>query len=138
MRVADRGVALVVQRVVGQAALLDEGPAVVVAPVGERIRLPELVLLVPAELRRAGARRGLVAADAGDPAVEIEEGTVERLDLCDREVQVGLRLPELVLDGAALERLDLRVVALLDLTPELVGLREQVARVERARAVVAG
>ena len=98
VRVADRLVALVVQRVVRQPALLDVGPAVVVAPVGERARLPELVLLVPAELRRRRARRRLVAADAGDPAVEIEQRRVERRDLGDREVEVGLRLPELVLD----------------------------------------
>src|SRR3954454_10667661 len=78
VRVADRGVALVVQCVVRQLALADVRPTVVVAPGGERVRLPELVLLVPAELRRIGARRRLVAADAADPGVELAEGAHER------------------------------------------------------------
>ena len=90
VRVADRGVAAIVQRVVGQPALADVRPAVVVAPVGERVRLPELVRGVPAELRRVRARRRLVAADAGDPGVEAAERADERLDLGDREVEVGL------------------------------------------------
>src|SRR3954465_14220349 len=107
VRVADRGVTLVVQRVVRQSALVDVRPAVVVAPVGERARLPELVLLIPDELRLVSAGRGLVAADAGDPAVEVEQRTVERRDLRNGEVEVGLRLPELVFDGRALEHLDL-------------------------------
>ena len=70
--------------------------------------------VVPAELRRVGARRRLVAADPGDPAVEVEERPVERLDLRDREIEVGLRLPEPVLDRLAGEDLDRRVVARLD------------------------
>src|SRR5438477_318138 len=67
VRVADRLVALVVERVVRQPALADVRPAVVVGPVGERVRLPELVLGVPAELRRVRAQRRLVAAAAGSP-----------------------------------------------------------------------
>src|SRR5690348_7878315 len=63
VRVPDRVVALIVQRVVRQPALADVGPALLVRPVGERVRLPELVLLVPPELRRGRAGRRLVAAD---------------------------------------------------------------------------
>jgi hypothetical protein len=59
-----------VQLVDRQLALADVGPDTLVVPVGERVRLPELVPFVPAELRRAGARRRLVAAHAGDPRVE--------------------------------------------------------------------
>src|SRR5207249_1796534 len=88
VRVADRRVAPVVQRVVGKLALADVGPAVVIAPVGERVRLPQLVRSVPAELRRARAGRRLVAADAGDPAVKVEQRLVERGDLRDREVEI--------------------------------------------------
>ena len=65
----------------------------------------------------------------------------ERLDLGDREVEVGLALPELLavrrrqlLGARALEHLDLRVVALLDLAPELVRLREEVVGVDREDA----
>src|SRR4051812_49380962 len=119
VRVADRLVTLVMQLVVRQGAVADVRPAVVVAPVGERVGLPELVLLVPAELRGIGTQRRLVAADAGDPGVEIEQRAVERLDLGDREVEIGIRLPEPVLDRFARKRLDLRLVAGFDRTPEL-------------------
>ena len=90
--------------------------------------------VVPAELRRVGARRRLVAADAGDPAVEVEERAVERLDLRLREVEVGVPLPEPVLDRLAGEHLDRRVVARLDRLPELVRLGEEVVRVDREDA----
>src|SRR5579884_2317987 len=86
VRVADRVV----------AAVADVRPAALVRPVGERVRLPELVLGVPAELRRARARGRLVAADAGDPGVEAAERPDERLDLRDREVEVGLALPQVL------------------------------------------
>src|SRR3954468_17534436 len=117
MRVADRVVALVMQLVVRQVALADVRPAVVVRPVGERVRLPQLVLLVPAELRRIGAGRRLVAADPRDPAVEVEQSAVERLELRDREVEIGIRLPERILDRRPLEGLDPGAVAALDLAP---------------------
>src|SRR5947207_15588990 len=104
VRVADRLVALVVERVVGQPALADVRPAVVVSPVGEGVGLPELVLLVPAELRRIDPPRRLVAADAGDPGVEIAQRAVERSDLGDREGQSGLRFPEAVLARASSDR----------------------------------
>ena len=82
--------------VVGQLALADVVPAALVVPVGERVRLPELVLLVPADLRRVRAGRRLVAAQAGDPGVEPAERAAERLDLADRAAEVGLALPERV------------------------------------------
>src|SRR5262249_20297618 len=94
MRAPDGGVAAVVELVVGQVMLVDVVPAALVVPVGERRRLPELVRLVPADLRRVRARRRLVAADARDPRVEPAEGAVERLHLPDRAAEVGLALPE--------------------------------------------
>ena len=52
-RAADRGVALVVQRVVGQVALVDALPQVALGPVGERVVLPHRALVVELdELRR--------------------------------------------------------------------------------------
>ena len=73
VRAADRRVALVVERVVGQVVLGDVAPHVLVRPVRERVELPALVLGVPGELGRAGARRRLVAAQAGDPGVDVGE-----------------------------------------------------------------
>src|SRR5436189_3119576 len=122
VRIPDRGVAPVVELVVRQPALPDVGPAVLAAPVRKRVRLPELVLVVQAELRRLGPRRRLVAADPGDPAVEVEQRAVERLELRDREVEVRVRVPEPVCDRLALEPLDRGPVAPLDLVPALVRL----------------
>src|SRR5581483_10494115 len=58
----------------------------------------------------------------------------ERLDLRLREIEVGLRVPEAVLDLGSLEALDRRAVAPLHLAPELVRLGEEVARVDREDA----
>ena len=55
VRAADRRVALVVERVVGQVVLGDVAPHVLVRPVRERVELPALVLGVPGELGRARA-----------------------------------------------------------------------------------
>src|SRR5262245_51382146 len=78
VRAADRSVAPGMELVDGKLALADVRPDVVIRPVGQRARLPELVPLVPAELRRPRPARGLVATDAGDPAVEPREGRAER------------------------------------------------------------
>src|SRR3954469_21722733 len=66
---ADRPEADVVQRVVGNLVDRDVGPDALLVPVGERVQLPDLEAVRPLHLRRVGAARGLVAADAGDPGV---------------------------------------------------------------------
>src|SRR5262249_53740327 len=53
---ADRGIALIVQLVVGDVVLVDVGPVLLLRPVGQRVELPEPEALVPRELRRLGAR----------------------------------------------------------------------------------
>src|SRR2546421_4718623 len=80
-RAADRLVAAVVQRVVGQVVLRDEAPHIPVAPVGERIELPQGVGLVPLELGGVRARGRLLAAQAGDPGVETAERALQRRHL---------------------------------------------------------
>src|SRR4051794_37058893 len=52
---ADRGVALIVERVVGQIVLEDVVPHVALGPIGQRSGLPEAVLGVPAQPRGVGA-----------------------------------------------------------------------------------
>src|SRR4051794_34843534 len=84
VRAADRGIASGMERVHRQPVLRDVGVDILHRPVRERVRLPELVALVPAELRRAGTRGGLVAAHARDPAVEAGESLAEGADLADR------------------------------------------------------
>src|SRR5438045_7032761 len=76
----DRPVAHVVQRVVRNLVHLNIGPNALLVPVGERMDLPDAVALRPFELRRLGAARRLVAADAGDPGVIRLERAQERLD----------------------------------------------------------
>src|SRR5688500_14046305 len=65
VHVADRHVALVPQRVVGQAVSLQIVPDVTIGPVGDRMQFPAAV----AQFQEvdAGARAGLIAAQAGDP-----------------------------------------------------------------------
>src|SRR6266540_519724 len=71
---ADRGVPTIVELVVGDVVVDDVAPDVLLRPVGQRIGLPELVLLVPLELGGPRAHRGLLAAEAGDPAVDVRQG----------------------------------------------------------------
>src|SRR5919204_1711690 len=66
---ADRAVARLVQRVVRDLVDGDVGPHTLLAPVRERVDLPDAVALRPLELRRARTARGLVAPDARDPGV---------------------------------------------------------------------
>src|ERR1700729_1617853 len=77
----DRPVALVVQRVVGQVALEDIAPQVLLAPVGQRVDLPDPAAVVVLELAGAGAGRSLLATDPRYPRVDVVERALERLDL---------------------------------------------------------
>src|SRR5437588_5477937 len=77
-RAADRVIAPVVEWVVGQVVVGDESPHVAVGPVGQGVELPQAVRLVPLELGSVGARRGLLAAQAGDPGVEPAQGVLQR------------------------------------------------------------
>ena len=103
VRAADRSVTALVERVDRQLALADVRPDVVVRPVGERARLPELVALVPAELRRRP--RGVGDWSRRTPViqpVEARERGAERADLADRATEVGVPLPERVAVGRGL------------------------------------
>src|SRR6476660_9333253 len=91
---ADRAVARLVQRVEGNLVDLDVGPDALLVPVGERMHLPDAVALRPLQLRRLGAARRLVTADARDPGVVRLESGQEGLDLADVAATVGVTLPE--------------------------------------------
>src|SRR5215213_1500767 len=141
VRAADRLVAAIVQRVVRHVVLVDVGPHLRLAPVGERIRLPQAVPLVEGELRREAARVRLRAAQPGDPAVHVLERARQRRDLADAAAGVRVRLPQLRPEALLLlgERepavdVDLEVVALLERTLGLVRLVEQQVGVEREEA----
>src|SRR5829696_4304169 len=113
VRAADRVVALVVQRVVGQVVGVDVGPDVALAPVGERVRLPESVARVPVDLLRVRTVGGLLAPHAGDPALRVGERPLERLHLAQEAAAVrvggphaGHPLAAVGLDGDAVALLD--------------------------------
>src|SRR5687767_14449802 len=78
---ADRVVARVVQRVVGQVALVDALPDVALGPVDQRVVLPQAAGLVALDELGARARRRLLAADAGDPRRGALQRALERGDL---------------------------------------------------------
>src|SRR5215210_7096900 len=66
---ADRTVSGVVQPVVRDLVDRDVAPDALLVPVGKRMDLPDAVALRPLHLRRSGAARRLVAADARDPGL---------------------------------------------------------------------
>src|SRR4051794_32442194 len=108
-RAADRLVAAVVQRVVGQVALADATEEIALGPVDERVVLPDPAALVELDVLGVGPRRPLLAADAGDPRVGAVERALERGDLGPAAAVVRARpRPRRVLDG------DLDAEALLE------------------------
>src|SRR5205823_4826482 len=62
-RAADRRVTAVVQRVVGEVALVDAPPEVLLGPVDERVELPDPAPGVELDGLGVGACRALLAAD---------------------------------------------------------------------------
>src|SRR6266566_9621766 len=134
---ADRAIPGLVQRVERNLVDLDVGPDALLVPVGERVELPDPVTLRPLELRRSGAARRLIAADAGDPGVVGAERFEQRLNLADMAAAVRIRFPEvrtlaLVLLGHRdhLRALELEPVALHQTVPRLVALAAEKLRVE--------
>src|SRR3954447_6157420 len=125
---ADRLVALVVQRVVGEVALVDAAPEVLVAPVGERVVLPQLALIVAFDELTGRAGRPLLAADARDPALGAFQRLLEGGDLGGRAAVLG-PAPGLAL-AARVDDLDLHAEALLEGAPRLDRLVEQDAGVD--------
>src|SRR5688500_10733321 len=94
---ADRGVAAVVQRVVGDVVLADVAPDVLLAPVRERSAL-ELARMpaVGAQLRCVRAGRRLLAPQAGDPGVDPAQRPLERLGLAHAAAGVRVAVPQAV------------------------------------------
>src|SRR5436189_4389745 len=109
---ADRRVAAVVQRVVGDLVDVDVGLDALRVPVDERLDLPDAVPLRPLDLLRVRPCRALLPPDAGDPRVVARERALERLDLADVAAAVGIRLPQPVGRIDRAERPQLEAVAL--------------------------
>src|SRR5215211_985108 len=135
---ADRGIARVVQRVVGDLVDREVRGDPLGVPVDERLNLPHVVALGMLDLLGVRARRGLLAPDAGDPGLVRLERLDERLDLADVAAAVGIRLPQVRPLGDRLlgERvprghgLELEPVPGHEPVPRLVGLLEEDLRVQ--------
>src|SRR5207302_8014462 len=80
-RAADRAVALIVERVVGNAVRVHVFPHLAFAPCRERIELLQAVRGVELALGEPRARRGVLAALPGDPGALAGERAAKRLDL---------------------------------------------------------
>src|SRR3954453_15413201 len=116
---ADRVVALVVQRVIGQRTLGDPPPDVLVGPLGEGVVLHEAAALVALDVLRVRPRLGVVVApDPADPRLGVLERAVERGDLRAAVPAAVRRAPraERVVD------LHLDAEVLLEALPRLPGL----------------
>ncbi len=108
---------------------MDATPQVLVGPVRQRVVLPQPPALVAFDQLRVRARRPLLAADAGDPALGVGERRFERCHLGDRAAV--LRAAPRLLRVARVLHLDLHAEALLERAPGRERLREQHARVDR-------
>src|SRR5947209_14196510 len=80
-RASDRGIALIVERVVWQIVLVDVAPEVLLGPVRQRVDLPQAARIVALELGRVRSGRGLLAPDPADPRVDPCQSALERVDL---------------------------------------------------------
>src|SRR4051794_34807411 len=129
---ADRRVALVVQRVVGQVALEDAPPQVLLGPLDERVVLPDAAALVVLDGLRVRPGGGLLAADAGDPGIGAGQRALQRGHL--GVPAAGARAPRA---GRVLDP-HVDAEALLEGAPGRQRLREQHAGVDRDDARVGG
>ena len=91
---ADRAVARLVQRVVGNLVDVDVGPDALLVPVGERVDLPDAVALGP--LRPSASARGSATGRGGcrRSTRRTARAREQRLDLADVAAAVGVALPE--------------------------------------------
>src|SRR6202158_3875699 len=133
---ANAGVVPIVEGVVGHLMLAHVRLYVVERPAHEGVDLDEAEAAIPADDRRAGALGRLVAPDRGDPRVVARQRSAQGLHLSELAAAIGVAAPEL---GSLVHRLlvdrvfrahgaDGDAVPVLDLSPQLVRLREEDTR----------
>src|SRR5580658_7970902 len=93
-RAADRGVAVVDQRVDQHALLGDEVVHLLLRPGDDRVDLDHFSAVVPLHDPGLPPLVGLVPADAGDPGVVFGQRPLQRLDLAQVAAQVGVAAVE--------------------------------------------
>src|ERR1035441_8913750 len=132
---ADRGVALIVQWMVGEIVLEDVAPQILLGPVGEGTHLPDPPALVAFELGRLSAGRTLFAAQPRDPGIDVAQAQLERRHLS--VPTAVLRGPRLV-RTPGVEHLERDAEAVLELLLSGQCLGEEDAGVDREGPEVRG
>src|SRR5580693_10536216 len=89
-RAADRGVAVVDQRVDQHAVGGDVVVDLLLGPADDRVDLDHLPPVVPLDHLGLAPVAGLVPADAGDPRVIVGQRPLQRLNLAQVAAQVGV------------------------------------------------
>ena len=101
---ADRGVAVVHERIDDDVVLGGVVDQLVERPGRERVDLDHPVLLVPVDERRVGPQPRVLAADAGDPGLVPLERLGERLDLAHLAAQAGVACEQVLAELGVLLR----------------------------------
>src|SRR4051794_22804816 len=116
--------------IVGNVVLAHIAPYHVRGPVGDRIDLYQLELVIPFDLSRRCASAGLPAANGGDPGAQLGQFLLQRFHFAKRAAQVGIAAPQFCAMSVCLlfrrqrwiDPLDTDSVALLDPVHELISL----------------
>ena len=93
MRAADAWIILIVQFIVWDVVVVDVAPDLLGSPVHDRIDFHEIELRVPLNSVRTGSGGGLVAANTGNPSVQLAELPAEWFDLTQAAAEVGVATP---------------------------------------------
>src|SRR5215208_656156 len=117
---------------VGEIVQVDVTPHVAVGPFRQRIELPDAAGLVPFDLLSVRPGGRLLAPDAGYPRLRPLERALQRVDLA--APAAVRRAPRRAVRRGRVHDLDAQAVAVLDLAPDLVGLGEEDAGVDREHA----
>src|SRR6185369_3460231 len=91
---ADRRIALVVKRVVGNVVLVDVAPHVALGPSGQGIDLDQTKLRVTFDDLRVCSCRGLFATNRGDPRSQAREHVFQRFDLALATTEIRIAFPK--------------------------------------------
>src|SRR5688572_4702538 len=126
---SDGSVTPVVEGMVGEIVFVQVAPHVPVAPIDQRIELPDPAWVVPFHVLRVRPGGRLLASDPGDPGRRSVERSLQRLDLPG--AAAARRAPRRSVRREGVDYLDLEPVAVLDPAPGLVGLGEEHAGVDR-------
>src|SRR5262249_2823329 len=82
-------IALIMQRVIGNVVLRNEGPHFLLRPIGQRADFDEAEFLIPAHDWGSRPVRALVAADGAGPGVHADDCLLEHFHLAIEAALIG-------------------------------------------------